>query len=90
MLVSGAEKAEAVAAAVAGADPVAVPAAGAVGREKTLWLLDSAAAANSPASGGWLKPGGEDAAPEVRPAQSRGPARHARRHIRWCTHRAAA
>ncbi|GFG76099.1 6-phosphogluconolactonase [Mycobacterium botniense] len=48
MLVSGAEKAEAVAAAVAGADPVAVPAAGAVGREKTLWLLDSAAAAKLP------------------------------------------
>jgi len=44
LVVSGEAKAEAVAAAVAGADPDEVPAAGAVGLEKTVWLLDSAAA----------------------------------------------
>lgn len=51
-MVSGAEKADAVAAAVAGADPVSVPAAGAIGREHTVWFLDSEAASKlSPASG---------------------------------------
>jgi 6-phosphogluconolactonase len=45
LVVSGAAKADAVAAALAGADPVEVPAAGAVGREATVWLLDEAAAA---------------------------------------------
>ena len=45
LVVSGAAKADAVAAAVGGADPVEVPAAGAVGREATVWLLDKAAAA---------------------------------------------
>lgn len=49
LLVSGAEKAEAVAAAVGGADPVAVPAAGAVGRDDTVWFLDTQAAAKLPA-----------------------------------------
>jgi 6-phosphogluconolactonase len=44
LLVSGAGKADAVAAAVGGADPVSWPAAGAVGREATLWLLDEDAA----------------------------------------------
>jgi 6-phosphogluconolactonase len=44
LVVSGAEKAAAVAAAVGGADPVDVPAAGAVGREATVWLLDEDAA----------------------------------------------
>ena len=44
LVVSGAAKADAVAAALAGADPDEVPAAGAVGLEKTIWLLDSAAA----------------------------------------------
>lgn len=48
LVVSGSAKADAVAAAVDGADPVAVPAAGALGREKTLWLLDSDAAAKLP------------------------------------------
>ncbi|MCV7258231.1 6-phosphogluconolactonase [Mycobacterium shimoidei] len=43
-MVSGAEKADAVAAAIAGADPVRVPAAGAVGRERTVWFLDKQAA----------------------------------------------
>ncbi|PQM47437.1 6-phosphogluconolactonase [Mycobacterium talmoniae] len=38
----------AVAAAVGGTDPVAVPAAGAVGREATVWLLDAEAAAKLP------------------------------------------
>lgn len=45
LVVGGAAKAEAVAAAVGGADPVDVPAAGAIGREKTVWLLDREAAA---------------------------------------------
>lgn len=45
LVVAGAEKADAVAAAIGGADPVDVPAAGAVGREATVWLLDEAAAA---------------------------------------------
>lgn len=44
LVVSGEAKADAVAAAVGGADPVDVPAAGAVGRAKTVWLLDEAAA----------------------------------------------
>ncbi|GJF12261.1 6-phosphogluconolactonase [Mycolicibacterium cyprinidarum] len=48
LVVSGAAKAEAVAAALGGADPVDVPAAGAVGREATVWLLDEDAAAKLP------------------------------------------
>ncbi|MGV0653165.1 6-phosphogluconolactonase [Mycolicibacterium thermoresistibile] len=44
LVVSGAAKADAVAAAVNGADPVDIPAAGAVGREATVWLLDEEAA----------------------------------------------
>jgi 6-phosphogluconolactonase len=45
LIVSGSGKADAVAAAVNGADPVEVPAAGAVGRDATVWLLDEPAAA---------------------------------------------
>jgi 6-phosphogluconolactonase len=45
LVVSGAAKADAVAAAIGGANPVDVPAAGAVGREATVWLLDEDAAA---------------------------------------------
>ncbi|MEX3574376.1 6-phosphogluconolactonase, partial [Mycobacterium tuberculosis] len=48
LLVSGPGKADAVAAAIGGADPVSVPAAGAVGRQNTLWLLDRDAAAKLP------------------------------------------
>ncbi|MDT5152734.1 MAG: 6-phosphogluconolactonase [Mycobacterium sp.] len=44
LVVAGAEKAEAVAAAVGGAAAQDVPAAGAVGKDKTVWLLDEAAA----------------------------------------------
>ncbi len=44
LIVSGEGKAEAVAAAVGGAPPASVPAAGAVGLETTLWLVDEAAA----------------------------------------------
>ena len=44
LIVSGAAKADAVAAAIGGADPVDVPAAGAVGRDATVWLLDEEAA----------------------------------------------
>jgi 6-phosphogluconolactonase len=44
LIVSGSAKADAVAAAVGGADPDDVPAAGAVGREATVWLLDEEAA----------------------------------------------
>jgi 6-phosphogluconolactonase len=49
LLVAGAEKAEAVAAAVGGADPVSIPAAGAIGREHTIWFLDTGAAGDLPA-----------------------------------------
>jgi 6-phosphogluconolactonase len=49
LLVSGAAKADAVAAAIGGTDPVALPAAGAIGRENTIWLLDEEAAAKLPA-----------------------------------------
>lgn len=48
LVVAGEAKAEAVAAAIGGADPVEVPAAGAVGREQTVWLLDTAAASHLP------------------------------------------
>ena len=41
---SGEGKADAVAAAIGGADPVDVPAAGAAGTDATVWLLDQAAA----------------------------------------------
>ncbi|MCB9408202.1 6-phosphogluconolactonase [Mycolicibacterium sp.] len=44
LVVSGAAKADAVAAAIGGASPDDVPAAGAVGWQETIWLLDSAAA----------------------------------------------
>jgi len=44
LVVSGSAKADAVAAALAGADSDDVPAAGAVGREETIWFLDTAAA----------------------------------------------
>jgi 6-phosphogluconolactonase len=44
LVVSGAAKADAVAAAIGGANPADVPAAGAVGIEKTIWLLDADAA----------------------------------------------
>lgn len=45
LVVSGEAKADAVAAAIGGAKPADVPAAGAIGREATVWLLDEAAAA---------------------------------------------
>lgn len=44
LMVSGAGKADAAAAAIGGAPPASVPAAGAVGLETTLWLLDREAA----------------------------------------------
>jgi 6-phosphogluconolactonase len=50
LVVAGAEKAPAVALALGGAGPVQVPAAGARGRQRTLWLLDRAAASRLPAS----------------------------------------
>lgn len=44
VVAAGAEKADAVARALAGGDPRTVPAVGARGRSGTLWLLDAAAA----------------------------------------------
>ncbi|MBN9610417.1 MAG: 6-phosphogluconolactonase [Actinobacteria bacterium 69-20] len=44
LLVAGNAKADAVAAALGGAEEIDVPAAGAVGRERTLWLIDRTAA----------------------------------------------
>ena len=48
MLVAGEDKAGAVGLALAGAGTVQVPAAGARGRNRTLWLIDAAAAAKVP------------------------------------------
>ncbi|RVW04099.1 6-phosphogluconolactonase [Rhodococcus xishaensis] len=48
LVVSGEAKAEAVAAAVGGAPPVEIPAAGARGHTTTRWLLDQAAASQLP------------------------------------------
>lgn len=48
LVVSGGTKAAAVTMALRGAGEVSVPAAGAVGRRRTLWLLDRAAAAKLP------------------------------------------
>ncbi len=48
LLVSGEGKAEAVATALSGADPVDLPAAGVHGRRATRWLLDTAAASRLP------------------------------------------
>ncbi len=48
LLVSGEGKAEAVASALSGADPVDLPAAGVHGRRATRWLLDTAAASRLP------------------------------------------
>lgn len=48
LVVSGEQKASAVALALSGAGRVQVPAAGAVGRQQTLWLLDEAAAGQLP------------------------------------------
>ncbi|HYT09460.1 MAG TPA: 6-phosphogluconolactonase [Mycobacteriales bacterium] len=50
LVAAGAAKAPAVALALGGAGPVQVPAAGARGRARTLWLLDRAAASRLPAS----------------------------------------
>ncbi len=52
LMVAGASKADAAAAAIGGAQPVSIPAAGAVGLETTLWLLDKQAAANLPGQAG--------------------------------------
>ncbi|MEE1930568.1 6-phosphogluconolactonase [Streptomyces sp. TRM 70351] len=49
LLAAGEDKAEAVALALSGAGPERAPAAGARGRERTLWLLDEAAASRLPA-----------------------------------------
>jgi 6-phosphogluconolactonase len=47
-VVAGADKAKPVRLALSGAGPVQIPAAGARGRSRTLWLLDAAAAAELP------------------------------------------
>jgi 6-phosphogluconolactonase len=51
LVVTGEEKAPVVAAALAGADRVQLPAAGVHGRKATRWLLDEAAAGQLPPSG---------------------------------------
>ena len=48
LVVAGKEKAPAVAAAVTGADPIDLPAAGVHGRSATRWWLDAAAAGELP------------------------------------------
>ncbi len=52
LVVAGAEKAQAVARALAGADPVELPAAGVHGVRGTRWLIDAAAAGKLPAPPG--------------------------------------
>ncbi len=52
LLVAGAGKAEAVARALGGADPLDLPAAGARGRRATRWLLDAEAAGRLPGMDG--------------------------------------
>lgn len=49
LIASGPEKAAAVGMAISGAGPVQLPASGVSGAERTLWLLDRAAAARVPA-----------------------------------------
>ncbi|MBF9071230.1 6-phosphogluconolactonase [Streptacidiphilus fuscans] len=48
LLAAGDDKADAVALALSGPGPIQAPASGAVGRQRTLWLLDRAAAAKIP------------------------------------------
>lgn len=50
LLVTGEAKADAVAASIGGADSDEIPAAGARGRERTVWFVDPAAAAKLPNS----------------------------------------
>lgn len=50
VVVAGEDKARAVAMALSGAGPTQLPAAGAVGRQSTLWLLDREAASALPAA----------------------------------------
>jgi 6-phosphogluconolactonase len=50
LVASGPDKTAAVGMAIGGAGPRQVPAAGAVGTDRTLWLLDRAAAANVPSA----------------------------------------
>ncbi|MBW8820055.1 MAG: 6-phosphogluconolactonase, partial [Streptomyces sp.] len=50
VVAAGQEKADALALALSGADQVQLPAAGARGRSRTLWLLDEAAASALPAA----------------------------------------
>jgi 6-phosphogluconolactonase len=52
VLASGAEKSGAIALALSGAGPVQLPAAGARGRQRTLYLLDATAAAKIPSDVG--------------------------------------
>ncbi|WP_298180612.1 6-phosphogluconolactonase [Saccharomonospora sp.] len=47
LLTSGEAKAEAVSLALAGADEVSIPAAGARGKQRTVWLIDQAAASKA-------------------------------------------
>ncbi|KMM46787.1 6-phosphogluconolactonase [Cellulomonas sp. A375-1] len=51
VVAAGAEKAAAVASALAAAPVATTPAAGAIGTERTLWLLDAAASGDLPAGG---------------------------------------
>ena len=50
LLAAGEDKAEAAAIALSGAGEIQAPAAGAQGRQRTLWLLDDAAASQLPRS----------------------------------------
>jgi 6-phosphogluconolactonase len=49
VIAAGGEKAEAAKLALSGSAPIDVPAAGATGSSRTLWLLDRSAASDLPA-----------------------------------------
>ena len=73
MVVAGEDKAGAVGLALAGANPVQVPAAGPRGRRETLWLIDENAASRVPEQ--LVRKGsvGRVAVPALRPARLRRP-----------------
>ena len=71
MVVAGEGKAGAVAMAFGGAGEVAVPAAGAVGTSRTLWLMDRAAASRLPSS--VIRPGSRCPDPAGRGKNGRTP-----------------
>ena len=73
MVVAGEDKAGAVGLALAGANPVQVPAAGPTGRSRTLWLIDENAASRVPRAASPEGPVGRVTVPALQPARLRRP-----------------